>query len=89
MRGRNIARRSSRLRNRQKETARAYIEQLSRAKVFPPPIVTQVAPLREFYSAQEHHQNFLARHPDHPYIVYYDLPKLRALQEQFAGVYKR
>ena len=73
----------------QKNTARAYIEQLNRAKVFPAPIVTQVVPLQGFYPAEEYHQNFLARHPEHPYIVYYDLPKLQELQKQFPEVYKK
>jgi peptide-methionine (S)-S-oxide reductase len=72
----------------QKETALAYIEQLSKAKAFPAPIVTQVVPLQGFYPAEEYHQNFLARHPDYPYIVYFDLPKLRDLQARFPGVYK-
>jgi peptide-methionine (S)-S-oxide reductase len=71
----------------QKETARAYIAQLNSAKAFGAPIVTQVVPLQEFYPAEEYHQNFLARHPEHPYIVYYDLPKLRELQSQFPEVY--
>jgi peptide-methionine (S)-S-oxide reductase len=51
--------------------------------------VTQVVPLQGFYPAEEYHQNFLARHPDHPYIVYYDLPKLQELQKQFPEVYKK
>jgi peptide-methionine (S)-S-oxide reductase len=72
----------------QQHTALAYIEQLNRAKVFPAPIVTQVAPLQGFYPAEEYHQDFLARHPNYPYIVFNDLPKLRALQQQFPAVYK-
>jgi len=71
----------------QKDTALAYIEQLTKAKVFPAPIVTQVVPLPAFYPAEEYHQNFLAQHPDYPYIVFYDLPKLRALKAQFPAVY--
>jgi peptide-methionine (S)-S-oxide reductase len=71
----------------QKKTAQAYVEQLDRSKVFGGPIVTQVVPLQGFYPAEEHHQNFLARHPTQPYIVYYDLPKLQALQAQFPEVY--
>ncbi len=73
----------------QRQTALAYIEQLTTAKVFPAPIVTQVVPLQGFYPAEAYHQDFLARHPNYPYIVYNDLPKLRALQEKFAGVYKQ
>ncbi len=72
----------------QKETALAYIDQLGKAKTFPAPIVTQVVSLQGFYPAEEYHQNFLARHPDYPYIVFNDLPKLQHLKEQFPGVYK-
>ena len=71
----------------QKATARAYIEQLNTAKVFLAPIVTQVVPLPEFFPAEEYHQNFLAQHPNYPYIVFNDLPKLRALHAQFPEVY--
>ena len=71
----------------QKETAQAYIDQLDRGHVFSRPIVTQVVPLERFYRAEEYHQNFLARHPRHPYIVYHDLPKLRQLEEQFPALY--
>ena len=72
----------------QKQTALAYIDQLNKAKVFSAPIVTQVVPLKAFYPAEEYHQNFLERHPDHPYIVYNDLPKLQQLQKQFPDVYR-
>jgi len=73
----------------QKQIALAYIDQLNKAKVFSAPIVTQVVPLKAFYPAEEYHQDFLERHPDHPYIVYNDLPKLRELQNQFPDVYKK
>jgi peptide-methionine (S)-S-oxide reductase len=72
----------------QKQTAQAYIDQLNQARVFSAPIVTQVVPLKGFFPAEAYHQNFLARHPDYPYIVYNDLPKLRKLQEQFPALYK-
>ncbi|HEV3253424.1 MAG TPA: peptide-methionine (S)-S-oxide reductase MsrA [Candidatus Acidoferrales bacterium] len=72
----------------QKEVAEAYIEQLNQAKAFPRQIVTQVTPLKGFYAAEEYHQNFLARHPDYPYIVYNDLPKLRELQKEFPSLYR-
>jgi peptide-methionine (S)-S-oxide reductase len=73
----------------QRETALAYIAQLDRAKVFPAPIVTQVVPLQGFYPAEAYHQDFLARHPNYPYIVFYDLPKLQALKKEFPEVYKQ
>jgi peptide-methionine (S)-S-oxide reductase len=67
----------------QKQIALAYIDQLNKAKAFQKPIVTQVVPLKAFYPAEAYHQNFLALHPDNPYIVYNDLPKLRKLRKQF------
>ncbi len=73
----------------QKQTALAYIDQLNKARVFSRPIVTQVVPLTAFYPAEPYHQDFLARHPDHPYIVFNDLPKLRELQKQFPDLYKK
>jgi peptide-methionine (S)-S-oxide reductase len=70
----------------QKQIALAYIEQLNNAKVFRKPIVTQVVPLKAFYPAEAYHQNFLALHPNNPYIVNNDLPKLRNLQKQFPAL---
>jgi peptide-methionine (S)-S-oxide reductase len=71
----------------QKKIADAYIAQLDRAKVFSEPIVTQVVPLKGFYPAEGYHQNFLARHPDNPYIVINDMPKLDLLHEKFPQLY--
>lgn len=73
----------------QKKIAEAYIDQLNKAKVFPRAIVTQIVPLKEFFPAEAYHQNYLALHPDQPYIVYNDLPKLRALKKDFPELYKK
>jgi peptide-methionine (S)-S-oxide reductase len=70
----------------QKQIALAYIAQLNNAKVFRKPIVTQVVPLKAFYPAEGYHQNFLALHPDNPYIVFNDLPKLQKLRKQFPAL---
>lgn len=75
--------------NDQKQTALAYIHQLDEAKVFSAPIVTQVVPFEAFYPAEEYHQNFLELHPDNPYIVFNDLPKLRQLKKEFPDLYRR
>jgi peptide-methionine (S)-S-oxide reductase len=73
----------------QKAVADAYIRQLNDANVFRRHVVTTVVPLEGFYSAEDYHQNFLARHPDYPYIVVNDLPKLRALEAEFPELLKR
>lgn len=73
----------------QKNIAEAYVQQLNSAKVYSRPIVTQIVPLQAFYPAEGYHQNYLALHPYQPYIVYNDLPKLRALQKEFPELYKK
>jgi peptide-methionine (S)-S-oxide reductase len=73
----------------QKQAAQAYIDQLGKAKVFSRPIVTQVVPLRQFYAAEDYHQNFLARNPNYPYIVINDMPKLAQLRKQLPALYKQ
>src|SRR5262249_11205398 len=60
----------------QKRIAESYIAQLDQAKLFGHRIVTQVVPLKSFYEAESYHQDYLVHHPDEPYIVYNDLPKL-------------
>jgi peptide-methionine (S)-S-oxide reductase len=71
----------------QKKIADAYITQLDQAKVFPHPIVTQLAPLQAFYPAEAYHQNYAALHPKNPYIVYNDAPKVEHLKQQFPDLY--
>jgi peptide-methionine (S)-S-oxide reductase len=68
--------------------AKAYIDQLMQARVFPKPIVTRIEPGASFYPAEPYHQDFLTRHPDHPYIVFNDLPKLKDLQKIFPDRYR-
>ena len=73
----------------QKQIASLYIDQLNKARVFSRPIVTEVVPFKAFYPAEPYHQNFLARHPNDPYIVINDFPKLRMLKKQFPSLYKK
>ena len=68
--------------------AKAYIEQITQARVFPSAIATRIEPGAAFYPAEPYHQDFLTRHPDHPYIVFNDLPKLKDLQKMFPDLYR-
>jgi len=67
----------------QKRIATAYIAELDAAKVFPARIVTEVTPLKAFYRAEDYHQDFALKNPDHSYIQICDLPKIEALKQQF------
>src|SRR6266566_5067317 len=72
----------------QKRIAQAYIDQLNKAKVFRRLLATQVSALDSFHEAEGYHQNYLANHPNEPYIVYNDLPKLENLRKEFPELYK-
>ncbi len=72
----------------QKRIAEKYIAQLNDAKVFPSKIVTQVAALKSFFAAEGYHQDYLANHPNEPYIVYNDMPKLDNLRKQLPELYR-
>jgi len=72
----------------QQRVAESYIKQLTVAKTFSRPIVTQLAKLRAFFPAEEYHQDYLAHHPNQPYIVINDQPKVAALKKQFPDIYR-
>jgi peptide-methionine (S)-S-oxide reductase len=71
----------------QARVAQAYIDQLDATDLFEGPIVTTIEQADAFYPAEAYHQDYLALHPDQPYIARHDLPKIEALQTLFPEVY--
>lgn len=74
--------------NAQKKIAAAYISQLDKAKVFDAPIATKLSKLGAFTVAEDYHQNYANEHPNEPYIRFNDAPKVEALKQEFAAIYK-
>ncbi len=72
----------------QRQAAQAYIAQLNRSGAYPRPLATAVEDLKGFYPAEEYHQDYLLRHPESPYIVINDLPKVRNLARAFPARYR-
>ena len=72
----------------QMRIAEAYIVQLNQAHVFDGAIVTKIEPGRDFYPAEDYHQDFLTRNPNYPYIVVNDLPKVEALKRLSPDLYR-
>jgi len=71
----------------QQQIAEAYKAQLQAVNVFSDPIVTEITPLKGFYPAEEHHQNFATLNPNNPYILINDAPKVANLKKQFPDIY--
>jgi len=72
----------------QQQAATAYVAELGRSRRFSAPIVTVIAPLTAFYPAEDYHQGYMALHPNQPYIVYNDAPKLVRLEHDFPALYR-
>jgi peptide-methionine (S)-S-oxide reductase len=67
----------------QKAATEKYISELAAKGAYSRPIVTEVIPIDEFYPAEDYHQDFMRLNPDHPYIVYWDAPKVEHLEKAF------
>ena len=67
----------------QKRVAEAYITQLEKAHVFDAPIVTEVTKLDRFYPAEDYHQDYAARNPLQPYIMFNAAPKVDKVRKYF------
>lgn len=72
----------------QRQATERYIAKIRDARLYRGAIVTEVAPLRAFHVAEAYHQNYLVRHPNQPYIVINDAPKLEHLQREFPALYR-
>jgi peptide-methionine (S)-S-oxide reductase len=72
----------------QARLARAYIDQLNSTKIFRQKIVTTIERGRTFYPAEGYHQDYLTLHPQQPYIVINDLPKIQNLKRLYPDRYR-
>ena len=67
----------------EKKLAAAFIETLTEAKTFKSPIVTGLEPLKEFFPAEQHHQNFVCNNPNQGYVRGVALPKVEKVRAKF------
>jgi len=72
----------------QRKIATGYIAQLTSINAFGAPIVTRVVPLKAFYPAEAYHQHYYDLHPNNPYIVFNDAPKVAHLRQLFPELYQ-
>jgi peptide-methionine (S)-S-oxide reductase len=72
----------------QRTVAEKYIAQLNASHVYKKPLVTRIETDKKFYAAESYHQNYLTLHPNDPYIVYNDAPKLVDLKRIAPDLYR-
>ncbi|MBU6272354.1 MAG: peptide-methionine (S)-S-oxide reductase MsrA [Betaproteobacteria bacterium] len=73
----------------QHDTARALIDELGRGDVYDRPIVTQLAPLPDYWPAEAYHQRYFERHPYQGYCMAVVAPKVAKFRKQFAARLRR
>jgi peptide-methionine (S)-S-oxide reductase len=70
--------------------ARNIIAEMTQARTFASPIVTEVTAASTFYPAEAYHQNYYTRTGDqNPYCTYVITPKVQKFQQKFARLRKR
>ena len=72
----------------QKQRAEAFIQELTKSRQFPQPIVTEVAPLDPFYEAEACHREYYRRNQGQPYCQFIISPKVGKLQQKFRELLK-
>jgi peptide-methionine (S)-S-oxide reductase len=67
----------------QRETAEQVIAEMSAARVWDSPIVTEVVPLDKFYPAEGYHQDYFEKNPTQPYCRAVVAPKVSKFRKLF------
>ena len=73
----------------QKKAAESIIADLTKAKVYTDPIVTQVAPFTVFYKAEDYHQDYYNQHGSQPYCQIVIRPKVEKFEKVFKDRLKK
>jgi peptide-methionine (S)-S-oxide reductase len=73
----------------QKALAEQVIAEMNARKLWNAPIVTQVAPFTEFFSAEDYHQEYFAQNPQRAYCQAVVAPKVAKFRKQFMDKLKK
>ena len=72
--------------DRQKAIADQVIKELKRTKFWSDPIVTEVTPLLAFYVAEDYHQQYFEKNPEHPYCRMVIAPKMTKFRKKYRSI---
>jgi peptide-methionine (S)-S-oxide reductase len=70
---------------RQKAEAETVVRELTSQHVFDDPIVTEIAPVGEFFKAELYHQGYYRQNPNQPYCRAVIAPKVAKLRSKYAA----
>lgn len=68
---------------KQKRIAIELKNKIDASEMYDDPIVTEITEFEAFYAASEHHQNYILKHPNDPYVVNVSIPREKRTLAQF------
>ena len=68
----------------QRRQAEEAIAQVNVSHAWPNPVVTAVEPAKEFFMAEDYHQEYFANNGSQPYCQFVVAPKVKKFQQKFA-----
>jgi peptide-methionine (S)-S-oxide reductase len=72
----------------QQAVAREVMAEMAASGVYSRPLVTEVVPLSNYWTAEEYHQDFFQRNPDQGYCMAVAAPKVAKFRKTFARLQK-
>jgi peptide-methionine (S)-S-oxide reductase len=72
----------------QKAAALQAIKDIAEAKIWDGQVVTEVAPFKAFYRAEDYHQEYFRLHGSQPYCQFIIAPKVAKFREHFRSLLK-
>ncbi len=63
-------------------------EDFTNSKIFKNPIVTEIKPLKEFYRAEQYHQDYIEHNPYSPYVMGVSIPRYELFKKTYKGKLK-
>ena len=73
---------------KQKEIAEKSKRDLEKEDVYKDPIVTEITPFKNFYTAENYHKDYYEKHKDDPYCNFVIDPKLHKLLQKYRNEVK-
>ena len=73
----------------QKRVAEEVIREITAQKLWPNPLVTEVAKFEKFYVAEDYHQEYFANNPYQPYCMAVVAPKVVKFRKHFTERLKK
>lgn len=72
----------------QQKKAEYYKDELNKSEAFNKPIVTEIVQLKNFYKAEEYHQDYFAKNPHQGYCNFVIVPKIEKFEKVFKDLLK-